>query len=319
MLFQIIKIPARFALRIFCRKIIVNNKNILAQEGPLLIASNHPNSFLDAIILACLFKKPIYSLARGDSFKNKWVTKILLGLNILPVYRLSEGAENLNSNYDTFSKCREIFKKNGIVLIFSEGLCINEWKLRPLKKGTARLAFSSWEEGIDLTILPAGINYHSFTSFGKNVHINFGEPFSWKDFDNKKIDGAIVNEFNQKLKSDLIKLVDHFEKDDMLSLKNKYGVQHASLKKAILYFPSILGKWLHAPLYVPIQKWSWKTVGKHDHYDSVLVGLLFLLYPIYLSLIALLIYFFVGNLFWMIPFAVLPFLAWSFVQLKKDF
>jgi 1-acyl-sn-glycerol-3-phosphate acyltransferase len=111
---------------------MIQNKKVLNHKGPLLIACNHPNSFLDAIILAALFKKPIYSLARGDVFKNKRIARILTALKILPVFRISEGAENLNTNYDTFAKCREIFKQNGIVLIFSEGLCINEWKLRAL-------------------------------------------------------------------------------------------------------------------------------------------------------------------------------------------
>jgi 1-acyl-sn-glycerol-3-phosphate acyltransferase len=59
---------------------------------------------------------------------------------MFPVYRVSEGVENLNSNYETFKGCKTLFRKKGIVLIFSEGKCINEWHLRPLKKGTARLA-----------------------------------------------------------------------------------------------------------------------------------------------------------------------------------
>jgi 1-acyl-sn-glycerol-3-phosphate acyltransferase len=103
---------------------------MLSAQGPLLIASNHPNSFLDAIIVATLFKKPVYSLARGDSFKNKFYASLLRSLNMFPVYRISEGAENLEQNYETFEKCKDIFKEEGIVLIFSEGRCVNEWKLR---------------------------------------------------------------------------------------------------------------------------------------------------------------------------------------------
>ena len=319
MLFRIIKIPAKFALRIYCRKIIINNAAALSKNGPLLIASNHPNSFLDAIILACLFKRPIYSLARGDSFKNKWITKLLIGVNILPIYRLSEGAENLNNNYDTFTKCREIFKKNGIVLIFSEGLCINEWKLRSLKKGTARLAFSSWEEGIDLTILPTGINYHSFTSFGKNVQVNFGNTFNWNEFDRKNMDGISINQFNTKLKNELTNLVEHIDSKDIETIKNKFSTSPSAIKKGLLFFPSLIGKWIHAPLYLPLQKWSWKAVGGNDHYDSVLIGLLFILYPFYLSIFSFVIYAFVGSWYWMIPFLLLPLLAWAFVQTKREF
>ena len=71
------------------------NKKWLNEKGPLLIAANHPNSFLDAIIVSTLFKRPVYSLARGDAFAGKFFTTILTSLNMLPVYRISEGPENL--------------------------------------------------------------------------------------------------------------------------------------------------------------------------------------------------------------------------------
>ena len=123
---------------------------MLEEHGPLLIAANHPNSFLDAIILSSLFKFPVYSLARGDAFANRFVTKILTSLNMLPVYRVSEGVENLENNYTTFDACQELFSQRKIVLIFSEGRCINEWHLRPLKKGTARLALTAWMHNVPL-------------------------------------------------------------------------------------------------------------------------------------------------------------------------
>jgi 1-acyl-sn-glycerol-3-phosphate acyltransferase len=160
-------------IHFYCRKIVINQKSKLSENGPLLIAANHPNSFLDAIIISTLFKKPVYSLARGDAFAGKFITKILVSLNMLPVYRMSEGVENLGLNYSTFDACKKLFKENKIVLIFSEGRCINEWHLRPLKKGTARLAVDAWENEIPLKVLPLGINYSSFRFYGKNVFLNF--------------------------------------------------------------------------------------------------------------------------------------------------
>ena len=149
MLYSFVKIIARLAIHIYCRDIAINKKELLQHEGPLLLAVNHPNSFLDAIILCTLFDKPVYSLARGDAFKNKFFATLLYNFKMFPVYRVSEGVENLEENYKTFDLCKNIFRQNGIVLMFSEGRCINEWHLRPLKKGTARLAISSWEDGID--------------------------------------------------------------------------------------------------------------------------------------------------------------------------
>ena len=160
-------------------------------DGPLLLACNHPNSFLDAIILDILFRKPIWSLARGDVFTKPFYISLLTKLKILPVYRTSEGVENLEANYTTFDSCKEIFINNGIVLMFSEGKCINEWHLRPLKKGTARLAISTWQNGIDLKVLPVGINYNSFKKFGKNIFLNFGMMISKDEITNCAINISI--------------------------------------------------------------------------------------------------------------------------------
>ena len=75
----------------------------------------------------------------------------------------------------------KLFEENKIVLIFSEGRCINEWHL-PVKKGTARLALDAWENNIPLSVLPLGINYSSFRFYGKNMFLNFGNVIRKEDF-----------------------------------------------------------------------------------------------------------------------------------------
>ncbi|MCH5600777.1 1-acyl-sn-glycerol-3-phosphate acyltransferase [Niabella ginsengisoli] len=141
MLYRLLKIYVRAAIHLFCHSIYVDKKYLLNTKGPLLIAANHPNSFLDAMIFDVLFEIPITSLARGDAFKNKYIFRVLRALKMLPVYRVREGAENLNINYKTFDECIELFKKEEAVLIFSEGLCVNEWHLRSLKRVQQGLRF----------------------------------------------------------------------------------------------------------------------------------------------------------------------------------
>ena len=238
---------------------------------------------------------------------------------MLPVYRMSEGAENLGENYKTFEKCKEIFQKNGIVLIFSEGRCVNEWKLRPLKKGTARLAISSWQDEIDLKIIPTAINYQSFISFGKNIQLNFGSIITKKDISNTNGYGNTINDFNEKLKQELKKLTIEIDSNDKQTIEKKFELKQPLLKKITLLLPALLGYIIHAPLYIPIQRLSWKKARHVDHYDSVIVGLLFILYPFYLSLIALIVYLCIGSYWWAFTFLLLPFCAWSFMQIKKQF
>jgi len=229
--YSILKIVARIAIRIFCRKIIINQPQLLKSKGPLLLASNHPNSFLDSIILDTLFNEPVWSLARGDVFKKPFYIRLLTGLKILPVYRTSEGVENLTENYKTFSGCIELFRKNAIVCIFSEGKCITEWHLRPLKKGTARLAIKTWEEHIPLRVLPVGINYSSFRKFGKNIFLNFGNVIEKNNIDIKQTDGLRNQQFNERLERELKQLVYEIPQEDKILQEQKLSISVSSSKK----------------------------------------------------------------------------------------
>ncbi|MFN8244349.1 MAG: 1-acyl-sn-glycerol-3-phosphate acyltransferase [Ferruginibacter sp.] len=319
MLYNLIKIPARLALLLYCRQIRFRNKAALQSTGPLLIASNHPNSFLDAVILATLFRQPVYSLARGDAFKNKTAARLLKALHILPVYRATEGVENLEHNYKTFDACKEIFRKNGIVLIFSEGRCINEWHLRPLRKGTARLAISAWQDGIPLKVLPTGINYSSFFCFGKNVQLNFGTLISTETSDWTNVHGKSILDFNQQLRSQLEQLVVEIPGNNRAAVEAVFRVPQPLHKKILLALPAALGWLLHAPLYIPVRQFARHGIREEGHFDSVMTGVLLLSYPFYLLLAAFLVFLFTGGWWWLLVFIVLPFLAWSYVQLKHQF
>src|SRR5215467_6921841 len=258
---------------IFCRRIIVNKPELLKKKGPLLLACNHPNSFLDATIIADLFDEAVYSLARGDVFKKPFYRRILKALKMFPVYRTSEGVENLGINYETFDECKNIFKRKGIVLIFSEAKCVNEWHLRPLRKGTARLSFSTWEENIPLEVLPVGINYSSFRRFSKNVFINFGNIIAKEDLDIDEGDGKRNLAFNLKLKEQLHQLVYEINKNNIDQQQKILEKKPSLFTKICLFIPAVIGWLIHAPLYVPIKNFTFKKTVNNDHYDSILVVL----------------------------------------------
>lgn len=297
---------------------MINKKECLKYKGPLILAANHPNSFLDAIILCTLFDGTIYSLARGDAFKNKWFAKILTLFKMFPVYRVSEGAENLEENYITFDLCKKLFKKKGIVLIFSEGRCINEWHLRPLKKGTARLAISSWEEGINVKVLPVAINYNSFRKFGKNIKLSFGDIITKENISYKDSHGNAIKQFNEILKNQLSKYIVEIDKSDKTTLHNTFHIKHPLPKKIILALPAAIGFAVHAPLYYFI-KWLGNILIKEEgHHDSKLVAMLFILYPVFLLTSGFLLFSFSRNWFSFVVLLILPFTAWSFVQVKKQ-
>ncbi|MEO5564080.1 MAG: 1-acyl-sn-glycerol-3-phosphate acyltransferase [Chitinophagaceae bacterium] len=303
---------------IFCRKVFINKPAMVEERGPLLLASNHPNSFLDAIILDILFKQPIWSLTRGDVFKTNLIKRLLTSLRMLPVYRTSEGAENLSTNYKTFDACRDILKDKGIVMMFSEGKCINEWHLRSLKKGTARLAIKCWKENIPLRVLPVGINYSSFGRFGKNVYLNFGDMITINAINLNDADGLQHQRFNNKLNSALQELVYEIPKENKQLQNEKLKINISLLKKILLFLPAIPGYLIHLPLYLPVQRFTRRKTWHSDHYDSVMVAILFFIYPLYLLVIILPLFLITKSWWTLLLFLLLPFCAWSYVQLKPQ-
>lgn len=317
MLYRLFKIPARIALPFYCRNVHITNKKYLKAKGPLLLACNHPNSFLDAVILATLFHQPIYSLARGDAFNKKWAAFLLKQFNILPVYRKREGAEHLHKNYETFDACREIFKQNGIVLIFSEALCENEWHLRTIKKGTARIAVSAWEENIPLQVLPVAINYSCFHLFGKNIHLHFGEPVTPPGGVPEK--AKLLNSVTNQLEDQLRSMVYEIDKEDKGKQADLLCTPVPVSKKIMLAIPAAAGFLLHGPLFYPVEKLVASKAFHSVHYDSIMVGLLFILYPLYIFSLCLLSYYLLGGFWWAVVLLAVPFCAWSYLQLKKQF
>lgn len=171
-----------FTFRAFFRRIFYSNLKKVPLEKPLLFVGNHQNSFMDGILVGSYLPQPIHFTMRADMFRKRFARFCLRELNVAPVYRLEEGLENVHKNLETFSDIYDILKKNGNFIMFSEGLCVQEKRLQKLRKGTARLAFGAEEKyGLDVNIVPVGINYTYPASFRKEVMINFHDSFSIKE------------------------------------------------------------------------------------------------------------------------------------------
>ncbi len=303
-MYSLIKLPIRLALRIFCANREIINPQQLQQKGPLLLVANHPNSFLDAIIIAAHFKQPIYFLARGDAFKKPWHNTLLRLLHMIPIYRISEGRENLHKNEYAFERSAELLKQNQIVLIFIEGICLHTHTLQPFKKGAARIALSVLQEKYPLGIMPITISYNSFTSFGKNIRLHLSEPIAAKELMPYQDDAKNFQQFNQQLFDRL---------SAMIYVPQAFRSKH----QILLAIPAAIGFFLHIPLYTWIKTGIYKKTKGTVFFDSVLFGVLLISYPIYLMALMLVLILFHTPLSIIYPIILLhPILAWCAVQYK---
>jgi 1-acyl-sn-glycerol-3-phosphate acyltransferase len=315
-LYQLLKAYARLAIHLYCTRVVVNKKELLKLNGPVLFAANHPNSFLDGIILNSLLRANVYSLTRGDVFKNKITANIFSWLRLLPVYRHTEGVHKLPHNYTTFTACREVFKKGKMVLIFSEAGSVNEWHLRPLRKGTARLAFASWQQGINVKVIPLAFNYSSFKKFGKEIHLNFGETINKDSFTQEDSDGVQHNKFTHQLQQQLSRMV--YKAKDEKEAQHFFPRQHSPIETSLLFIPGLIGWLMNAPFFYLCRLMTELKFKKSDHYDGVLTALLLLGYPFYVLAAGIMAGSYnisagISLLF------ILPILAWCWLQVKYLF
>ena len=261
----ILKYCLRAALWLFCAEINIKNKYLLNTGGPLLIIANHPNSFLDAIIIGSRYNRKINFLARGDVFTKKHHRFLLRLLNMIPVYRLREGKQFLHLNEYAFVETKRLLKNNEAVLIFIEGTCLNTNTLQPFKKGTARILQTCHEENFFIQIHLAGIAYNNFKGIGKRVNLCL-ENF----IQNTPIVTAKDRvDFNNAVFSKLSTLI--------------IPTTHTPpIKKTPLYY-------FNFPFYTILYSFVDKKTKGTVFFDSVLFCLLFFLYPIYLLIIIFLL------------------------------
>ncbi|MEY4703168.1 MAG: hypothetical protein RIR96_1065, partial [Bacteroidota bacterium] len=161
--------------------------------------------------------------------------------------------------------------------------------------------------------IPVGLNYHSYRDFGKTVHVNFGDAMEKESFPGLIADGSGIKIFNEKLASALKELV--FESNDPEEIATFFS--RNSNHQTPLRYLTLPGKWLHLPLYFPLKKLSLKILPDVDFYDSVLIGMLTILYPLYLASIAWLVFTLTGGWYWTLVFLILPLIAWLYVKAKK--
>lgn len=195
------------ATRVFYRVQVVGREN-LPYNTPVIVTPNHPNAFLDAIIVAVHSRQQLHFLVRSDVFNTR-VKRFFLGqLNQHPIYRIQEGADKLHRNEETFDMCNRLLAQNKTVLIFPEGVCVQERRLRKLKKGLARIVFgaeASMDYKMNLMVVPIGLNYENPKKFRSTLLLSYGNPIHVSDYvkSYQREPARTINEFTRDVEDSM--------------------------------------------------------------------------------------------------------------------
>ncbi|HEV8586193.1 MAG TPA: lysophospholipid acyltransferase family protein [Methylomirabilota bacterium] len=170
---------ARFWLWFFFKAVDVRHPERVPAEGPVLLCINHPNNFIDSLVVGAALRRKVHYLATASLFKNPLVARFLLAAGAIPVYRKQDAAAGAapDRNADTFSACERAFAHDALIAIYPEGTTHAEARVQRIKTGAARIALA-WEAAHPktLSVVPVGLTFEARKSFRARVLVSFGEP-----------------------------------------------------------------------------------------------------------------------------------------------
>src|SRR4030095_12897054 len=136
--YRAVRAVGRFWLWFFFRSVDVRHPERVPANGPVLLCINHPNNFIDSLLVGGAIPRKVHYLATAALFRNRFVARFLLACGAIPVYRkqddpsavrmlpaagaeLTAPATTAERNAGTFEACFKAFAEGRLVAIYSEG------------------------------------------------------------------------------------------------------------------------------------------------------------------------------------------------------
>ena len=196
----------RLLVGIFYRRVEVDHRERIPDEGGVLVCANHLNSMVDVIVLQAVLPRHLSPLARSGHFSNPSMWPLLSLSGALPIYRPQDRGSDPAKNADTFASCHKELGRGGGILIFPEGESHSDPRLKPLKTGAARIALGTLAKtGQAPLVVPASLAFSRRGTFRSSVLIQVGEPVP-VDRDARIEDEAAVRRLTASIQAGLAKI-----------------------------------------------------------------------------------------------------------------
>ena len=175
--YRAVRTLGRFWLWFFFKSVDVRHPERVPPGGAVLLCINHPNNFIDSLLVAGALERKVHYLATAALFRNPLVGRFLRACGAIPVYRRQDDPDKMGRNLDAFEACFRAFREGRLVAIYPEGTTHAEARVQRIKTGAARLALGyEAERPRELSVIPVGLNFDARKSFHGRVLISFGPP-----------------------------------------------------------------------------------------------------------------------------------------------
>ena len=165
--YALVRLLVRGLLAVFYERIDVVGAERIPSGGPLIVAANHHNSMVDAMLLLAVVPRRLRTLANAPLFKHPLVAPFLRLAGALPVQRRQEAGNDPAKNDALFAATTATLRAGGAILIFPEGRTQPEPVLLTLRTGASRmlLAAEAAPGSPPVTLLPLGLVFHAPGTF----------------------------------------------------------------------------------------------------------------------------------------------------------
>ena len=191
MLYRILRWLGRMALRWFYREVDVAGLERVPRGVPLLIASNHPNQLIDALLVGVAIPRTVTFTGKAILLDNPVMRVFMQRLPFVPLRRVSDERKrdpnapvDRSRNADSFRAILDALAEGQAVLIFPEGISHDEPELAPLKTGVARIALQARDDRQirGLHVLPVGLTFERKWAARTRALVLVGEPIALDDW-----------------------------------------------------------------------------------------------------------------------------------------
>ena len=207
------------------RKVEVKGKENIPSDGAVIIAPNHCNTLMDALVVLRAFDNESVFGARADLFNKPFIAKLMYFVRILPMVRQRDGLRNVLKNNETQEVIVEILENKVRFCMYPEGKHRPAHSLQALGKGTFRAALaanSKFGEKMPVYIVPAGIEYGDYFRYRSTSLLTFGEPINVTEFVKEldtENDVQMIEPLRKELSARISKLITFLKDDENLYKK----------------------------------------------------------------------------------------------------
>ena len=168
-------------------------------DGPILIAMNHQNALVDAMLALQIVPRDLRITAKATLGNTVAGAALMSAIGIIPLSRASDSsvAPDPIRNRRSFATIVDELRNGGAVLVFPEGKSHNDPELAPLKTGLARAALRPRADGVPrILIIPVGTTFQDKSKPDTTVLVQIGKPIeidTWPDDDPPHLTNAITD------------------------------------------------------------------------------------------------------------------------------